>query len=102
MYGLAESGPFVCRCLNSRTMLRFHTPAYRTGQAQLTHPALGERFTLSPTENWRSARSGEPSQTSDAGLSGETACSPRPALCVCHTATGEAVGTYVPRPGRLG
>jgi len=23
-------------------MLRFHTPAYRTGQAQLTHPALGE------------------------------------------------------------
>ncbi len=25
-YDLAESGPFVCRCLNSRTMLRFHTP----------------------------------------------------------------------------
>src|SRR5690348_8349677 len=23
-------------------MPRFHTPAYRTGQAQLTHPALGE------------------------------------------------------------
>jgi hypothetical protein len=29
-------------------MPRFHTPAYRTGQAQLAHPALGERFTLSP------------------------------------------------------
>jgi hypothetical protein len=53
--GLAESGPFVCRCLNSLTLPRFHTPAYRTGQAQLTHPALGERFTPSPTESWRSA-----------------------------------------------
>jgi hypothetical protein len=49
--GLAESGPFVCRCLISLTMPRFHTPAYRTGQAQLTHPALGESVTLSPTEN---------------------------------------------------
>ncbi|MGD1082871.1 MAG: hypothetical protein ABR881_31535, partial [Candidatus Sulfotelmatobacter sp.] len=41
---LAETGPFVCRCLNNLTMPRFHTPAYRTGQAQLTHPALGEKI----------------------------------------------------------
>jgi hypothetical protein len=33
--GLAESGPFVCRCLNGITLPRFHTPAYRTGQAEL-------------------------------------------------------------------
>src|SRR6266581_345228 len=66
----------------ARTPTSIAATAYRTGQAQLTHPALGERFTLSPTESWRSARSGEPSQTSDAGPSGETACSPRPALCV--------------------
>ncbi len=26
--GLAETGSFVCRCLNSLTMPRFHTPAY--------------------------------------------------------------------------
>src|SRR6266481_6511290 len=24
--GLSVSGPFVCRCLNSQTMLRFHIP----------------------------------------------------------------------------
>jgi len=36
---LAETGPFVGRCLISLTMPRFHTPAYRTGQAQLAHPA---------------------------------------------------------------
>jgi hypothetical protein len=39
--GLADSGPFVCRCLNNLTLPRFHTPAYRTGQAELPHPALG-------------------------------------------------------------
>ena len=25
-FGLSVAGPFVCRCLNSRTMLRFHLP----------------------------------------------------------------------------
>ena len=39
---LAETGPFVCRCLNNFPMPRFHTPAYRTGQAELPHPALGK------------------------------------------------------------
>src|SRR5271168_373623 len=29
-------------------MPRFHTPAYRTGQAQLAHPALGERSRCRP------------------------------------------------------
>ena len=35
--------------------LTFLIPAHRTGQAQLTHPALGERFTVSPTESYSSA-----------------------------------------------
>ena len=36
------AGPFVCRCLTSRTMLPFPHPAHRTGRADLPHPALGE------------------------------------------------------------
>jgi len=31
-------------------MALFPAPAHRTGQARLAHPALGERFTISPTE----------------------------------------------------
>ena len=31
-------------------------PAHRTGRAHFAHPALGERFTPSPTESCRSAR----------------------------------------------
>jgi hypothetical protein len=34
---------------------RFHTPLIEPGQAQLTHPALGERLTVSPTESCWSA-----------------------------------------------
>src|SRR5580658_332084 len=49
--GLAVSDPFVCRCLNSLTMLPFSHPAHRTGQAHLAHPALGERLTVLPTES---------------------------------------------------
>jgi hypothetical protein len=32
-------------------MTLFPVPAHRTGQAHLAHPALGERFTVSPTES---------------------------------------------------
>src|SRR5262249_32680472 len=32
-------------------MALFPVPAHRTGQAHLAHPALGERFTVSPTES---------------------------------------------------
>jgi hypothetical protein len=32
-------------------MALFPVPAHRTGQARLAHPALGERFTVSPTES---------------------------------------------------
>jgi hypothetical protein len=32
--------PFVCECHNISTMLRFHTPAHRTGRADFPHPAL--------------------------------------------------------------
>jgi len=40
----------------ARTPTSISATAYRTGRAQLTHPALGESFTLSPTEDWRSER----------------------------------------------
>jgi hypothetical protein len=33
----------------------FPLPAHRTGQAHFAHPALGERFTVSPTESYSSA-----------------------------------------------
>ena len=32
-------------------MALFPVPAHRTGQAHLAHPALGERFTVSPMES---------------------------------------------------
>jgi transposase len=41
--------PFVRRCLTSFTMLPFPHPAHRTGWADFPLPALGERFTMSPT-----------------------------------------------------
>ena len=40
-YGLSVAGSFVCRCLTSHTMLRFHTPAHQTGRAVFPHPAFG-------------------------------------------------------------
>jgi hypothetical protein len=47
--GLSVAGPFVRRCLTSLTMLPFPHPAHRTGWADFPLPALGERFTRSPT-----------------------------------------------------
>ena len=47
--GLSVAGPFVRRCLTSLTMLPFPHPAHRTGWADFPRPALGERFTMSPT-----------------------------------------------------
>ena len=44
------SAPFVWRCLNSQTVTPFPHPAHRTGQAQLTHPALGQDILPSHTE----------------------------------------------------
>jgi len=39
---LSVSGPFVCRCLTSLTMLPFPHPAHRTGYADF--PALGDSY----------------------------------------------------------
>ena len=49
-YGLSVAGSFVCRCLNSCTVLRFHTPARQTGRADFPHPAFGQELMRSPTE----------------------------------------------------
>src|SRR5215831_1720629 len=41
------SASFVWRCLSGSTVTPFPHPARRTGQANLSHPALGQDFTLS-------------------------------------------------------
>ncbi len=48
--GYPLSAPFVWRCLNSQPITPFPHPAHRTGQAQLTHPALGQDILPSHTE----------------------------------------------------
>src|SRR5215831_11233716 len=55
-----SSGSLPVACVGAafagRASVRFGmalvpVPAHRTGQAHLAHPALGERFTVSPTES---------------------------------------------------
>ena len=45
------SSAFAGRAAVRFGMALFPVPAHRTGQAHLAHPALGERFTVSPTES---------------------------------------------------
>src|SRR3954454_19373974 len=47
--GMSVSAPFVWRCLSGSTMAPFPHPAHRTGHADLSHPALGQDLTPSPT-----------------------------------------------------
>ncbi len=47
---LSVADPFVCRCLNSWTILPSSHPAHRTGQACFRHPALGERSRCCPRD----------------------------------------------------
>src|SRR2546430_9701708 len=54
-FSLSVADPFVGRCLNSWTMLPSSHPAHRTGCADFPLPALGERFTMSPTGDCSSA-----------------------------------------------
>src|SRR5215813_5107322 len=100
---LAVAGPFVCRCLNSDTMLPSSHPAHRTGRAERPHPALGESVTRSPTGDYSSALEGRRGPTLDRGSASETVPSPFRAPCVWHIATVAAVSEHVhPPPGRLG
>src|ERR1700741_1000261 len=46
---ISVSASFVWRCLSGSTVTPFPHPAHRTGQANLSHPALGQDFTPSPT-----------------------------------------------------
>ena len=45
------SAAFAGRASVRFGMALFPVPAHRTGQAHLAHPALGEKFTVSPTES---------------------------------------------------
>ena len=52
---LSVADPFVCRCLTSCTMLRFHTPLIEP-DVRISRIRLSEKgFTMSPTENCSSA-----------------------------------------------
>ena len=62
-------------------------PAHRTGQAHVAHPALGERFTRSPTESCLSASPAGRGQFCRAGRLPGISWSPATALGVWHTAT---------------
>ncbi len=46
---ISVSASFVWRCLSGSTVTPFPHPAHRTGRANLSHPALGQDFTPSPT-----------------------------------------------------
>src|SRR5216684_8993510 len=46
---ISVSASFVWRCLSGSTVAPFSHPAHRTGRANLSHPALGQDFTPSPT-----------------------------------------------------
>ena len=48
--GLSVAGSFVCRCLTSPTMLRFHFPLIKPDVRYFPHPAFGQGLMLSPTE----------------------------------------------------
>src|SRR5450631_4691453 len=46
---ISVAASFVLRCLTGSAMAPFPHPAHRTGHADLSHPALGQDFTPSPT-----------------------------------------------------
>src|SRR5258706_11365445 len=46
---ISFSASFVWRCLSGVAVTPFPHPAHRTGRANLSHPALGQDFTPSPT-----------------------------------------------------
>jgi hypothetical protein len=53
--GLSVASPFVCRCLNSLTMLRFHIPLVEP-DVRISRSRLSEkRVTMSPTGDCASA-----------------------------------------------
>src|SRR5271169_1326680 len=47
--GLSVAAPFVWRCPINLAVAPFPHPPHRTGRALLTHPALGQDLTPSPT-----------------------------------------------------
>src|SRR5262249_921032 len=87
---------FTTLCRFPGAFVLFPLPTHRTGQARFAHPALGERFTVLPTESWRFVSRAEPVQTCRAGAGRSTAWYRLPSVYVWPTATGEACGECVP------
>jgi len=92
---LSVSGPFVCRCLISCSLLRFHIPLVEPGHADFPHPAHGGNFTTSPTKSWLSAVRAGSGQVAGRYSDPENGGSLASALGVFCTATDEAFGGHV-------
>ena len=60
-FGISVTGPFVCRCLTSFTMLRFHIPLIKPG-VRFSRTRLSDKalliccITRSHTNDWRYVR----------------------------------------------
>ena len=91
---LSVSGPFVCRCLISRSLPRFHIPLVEPGRADFPHPAHGGSITPSPTKGWQSAARAGPSPVAGRCSVPENGGSPAIALGVFCTATDGAFGEH--------
>ena len=84
--GLSVAGPFVCRCLTSPTMLRFHTPLIEPDR-RISRIRLSEKGSRrSPTGSCGSASSGGPSPAHRAGAASGNRPVPGPrTLCLAHS-----------------
>lgn len=91
---LSVSGPFVCRCLISRSLLRFHIPLVEPGHAGFPHPAHGGSITTSPTKSWQSAERAGPGPVAGRCSGPENGGSSAIALGAFCTATDGAFGEH--------
>ncbi len=60
-YGLPVSGPFVCRCLTSHTVLRFHSPLIEP-DVRFSRIRLSDKVSHVRTHNmaWSGTQLGKP------------------------------------------
>ena len=88
------SGSFVCRCLTSRAVLRFHTPARQTGRADFPHPAFGQGFMRSPTERCAHTSGVGPGPVPRADIHRGSVSTPDPAPCAFDATTAGPVAGH--------
>ena len=94
---LAVAGPFVCRCLNSPSLLRFHVPLIEP-DVRFSRIRLSEKvFMLTPTGDGLSAQAGRKDQGSRPSLRlGQVF---EQLLGVQHTPLRSCLGGFRAEPG---